>query len=210
MKITAARVYKLLLIAYPSAFRREYGLQMQQVFRDCYRDEARRNSHSAIAGYWMRTLLDLLLTAAREHSESFRKDHTIMSTLRRDLIALAGCIAIIATALALLSYGRTHEASWILIFGYTLDAIATTGIVGNLIVFLLVKTTKRDSFRIALWTFLVVHAALTSLIAIIGPRMGGHFSFGPILVAYVFSFLFWVGLHRAWQVSKPQLTRTDV
>ena len=203
----SSRVYKLLLIVYPSAFRREYGHQMQQVFRDRYRDEALRNRHLAIAGYWIRTLFDLVLTAIREHSEDFRKDHTIM---RRDMISLAGCIAIIATAFALLSYGRTHEVSSILVFGRVLDAIVTTGIVGNLIVFLLVKTTKRDSLRIALWSFFVVHAVLAILIAIIGPRVEAQFRFGPILLAYVVSLLFWVGLHWAWQLSKPQLAESDV
>jgi hypothetical protein len=211
MKITAVlscRVYQLLLIAYPSEFRREYGPQMLQVFRDCYREEARRNSQLAIAGYWVRTLLDLALTAAREHSQNLRKDH-VMSTLRRDFVALAGCIAIIAIAMALLSYGRNHEVRSILYFGYTLDAIATTGILGNLIVFLLVKTTKREPLRIALWTFVAVHALLLTVIAIIGPRMGGYFSFGATLVAYVLSFLFWFGLHWAWHLTKTQLANPD-
>jgi hypothetical protein len=109
MKTTAdlsCRVYKFLLIAYPSAFRREYGHEMQQVFRDCYRDEARRNQ---LAGYWLRTLIDLVLTATKEHSEKLRKDHTIMST--RDIVSIVGCAAIIVIAFALLSYGRSHEVA---------------------------------------------------------------------------------------------------
>lgn len=130
--------------------------------------------------------------------------------MRRDMISLAGCIAIIATALALLNYGRTHEVSSILVFGRLLDAIAVTGIIGNLIVFLLVKTTKRDSFRIALWTFLVVHAVLALLIAIMGPQLEAQFRFGPILLGYVLSFLFWVGLHWAWQLSNRQLAKSDI
>jgi hypothetical protein len=134
MKDLSCRVYKLLLVAYPSAFRREYGHQMQQVFRDCYRDEARRNQF-AIAGYWMRTLLDLVLTATKEHTEHFRKDHTIMSSLRRDIVPLVSCTAIIVVAFTLLSYGRTHEVWSILAFGRVLDAIVTTGIIGNLVVF---------------------------------------------------------------------------
>ena len=206
MKITeglSCRVYRLLLIAYPSAFRHEYGYQMQQVFRDAYRDEARRNSHFALAGYWLRTLLDLVLTAGREHSESLRKDHTFMSTLRRDIVSVLGCVAIIAIAIALLNYGKSHEVRSILFFGYTLDAIAVTGIIGNLIVFLLVKLTKWNSLRIALWTLLTVHVVLATFIAIIGPRLG-PFSFGPILVAYVLSFLFWFGLHWAWHFSKTE------
>ena len=208
MKNTASlscRVYKLLLIAYPSAFRDEYGGQMEQLFRDCYRDEARRNSHVGIAGYWGRTLLDLLLTAVREHSDNLRKDHTFMSTLRRDLVALVGCIAIIVIALALLNYGRSHEVASILIFGRTLDAVVTAGIIGNLIIFLLVKTTKREPLRIALWSLVAVHAALLLVIALIGPRVDPQFSFGPILVAYAVSFFFWFGLHWAWRLSKREL-----
>jgi hypothetical protein len=115
---------------------------MQQVFRDRYRDEARRNRRSAIAVYWMRTLLDLIPSAAREHSENLRKDHT----MRRDIVSLVGCICIILIAFTLLSYGRTHEVSAILVFGRTLDAIVTTGIIGNLLVFILIKTTRQDSF----------------------------------------------------------------
>lgn len=136
MNDLSCRVYKLLLVAYPSAFRREYGHQMEQVFRDCYRDEARRNH---LAGYWVRTLLDLVLTATKEHSENFRKELKIMSTLRRDLVSLVGCTAIIVIAFALLSYGKAHEVSSILAFGHVLDAIVTTGIIGNFIIFLLVK-----------------------------------------------------------------------
>jgi hypothetical protein len=209
MKITAdlsCRVYKFLLVAYPSAFRRQYGHQMQQVFRDCYRDEARRNQF-AIAGYWMRTLLDLVLTATKEHSEHFRKDHTIMSTLRRDIVSLVGCTAIIVIAFALLSYGRAHEVSSILAFGRVLDAIVTTGIIGNLTVFLLVKMTRWHSLRIALWTFVVVHAVLLIVLAIIGPQIEAQFRLGPIMVAYFLSFLFWFGLHWAWHLSNRQLAK---
>lgn len=120
MKVKAdfsARVYKLLLSAYPCSFRRDYGYQMQQVFRDRYRDEARRNHRLAVAGYWLRTLLDLIPSAAREHSENLRKEHT----MRRDIVSLVGCICIILIAFTLLSYGRTHEVSAILVFGRHCD-----------------------------------------------------------------------------------------
>ena len=208
IKITtdlSCRAYRLLLIAYPSAFRREYGHQMQQVFRDCYRNEARRKSHLAIAGYWVRTLLDLVTSAAKEHSENFRREQTVMSTLRRDIVSVVGCIAIISSALALLNYGKTHEVRSILIFGYWLDAVVTAGVVGNLIVFLLVKTTRWHPLRIALWSFVAVHAALTIVVVILGLTVDSHFRFGPILVAWVLSFLFWFGVHWAWQLSKTRL-----
>ena len=207
MKDLSCRVYKLLLVAYPSAFRREYGHQMQQVFRDCYRDEARRNQF-AIAGYWMRTLLDLVLTATKEHSEHLRKDHTIMSSLRRDIVSIVGCTAIIVVAFALLSYGRAHEVSSILAFGRVLDAIVTTGIIGNLIVFLLVKMTKWHSLRIALWTFVGVHTVLLIVLAVIGPWIEVQFRLGPIMLAYILSFFFWFGLHWAWHLTNHQLAKS--
>jgi hypothetical protein len=86
-----------------------------------------------------------------------------------------------------------------------LDAIVTTGILGNLIIFLLVKTTRWHSLRIALWTFVVVHAVLVIVIAIIGPQVETQFRFGPIMLAYFLSFLFWFGLHWAWHLSTRQL-----
>ncbi len=128
-----------------------------------------------------------------------------MSTLRRDIVSVVSCTAVIVAALALLNYARAHEFWSILIFGYVLDAIVTTGIIGNLIVFLLVKTTRWHSLRIALWTFVVVHAVLLILIGIIGPQVGGQFRFGPIMLAYFLSFFFWFGLHWAWHFSKHQL-----
>ncbi|HKR23524.1 MAG TPA: hypothetical protein VJS17_13065, partial [Pyrinomonadaceae bacterium] len=86
---------------------------------------------------------------------------------RRDLMALFGCLALIVVAFLLLTYGRRNEVSSILMFGYVLDALVTTGIIGNLIVFVLTSTTKRDPMRLALWTFAIVHAVpLLFLIAV--------------------------------------------
>ena len=53
----STRVYALLLLAYPPEFRREFGGQMLQVFRDSYRAEARNGS---VPSFWVRTLLDLV------------------------------------------------------------------------------------------------------------------------------------------------------
>jgi len=125
-----------------------------------------------------------------------------MVNLRKDVLALLGCIAIIAVALLLLSYGRKREVAFILVFGYALDAIASAGIVGNLIVFLLVKTTKLNSLRVALWTFLIVNAVLLLVSALIGSRVEPQFRVGSVLIGYVVSFLFWFGLHWIWAKSK--------
>jgi hypothetical protein len=57
------RVYRMLLIAYPAAYRREYGALMVQVFRDMCRDSYRQGGAAAVALWWCSTLLDLVYTA---------------------------------------------------------------------------------------------------------------------------------------------------
>ena len=181
---------------------------MTQAFRDRYRDEASRRHKSAIISYWFAVLCDLAVTATKEHGQNFGKDGRLMNSLRRDVIALLGTIVILVAALALHRWivisGRSGAASSIYYLGFVLDAMVTAGVLGNLIVFLLVKVTKRDSLRIALWTFVIVHATLLTIIAIIGPRIG-PFSIGPPLIGHVVSFAFWFGLHWAWRSMRPQV-----
>jgi ATP-dependent Clp protease ATP-binding subunit ClpA len=74
----AVRLYRLLLLAYPASFRREYGEPMVQLFRDC--------SASAFseAGYWGlvkvcgRTLGDLIYTALREHVARLKRRRPVL------------------------------------------------------------------------------------------------------------------------------------
>ena len=196
------RVYRLLLLAYPISFRREYGPQMIQLFRDCHQDV--RAAPNAFGNWrlWLRTLLDLARTAPVEHLEQLRKEHPFMRNLRSDAMALIGCIAIIVAAFFLLTYGRKHEVSSILIFGYALDALVTTGVIGNLIVFLLVKITRLKPLRIAFWTFLVINAVPALLLAFVGGRLSPNFKVGATLLGYVVSFLFWLGVHYLWAQFK--------
>jgi hypothetical protein len=63
------RLYRLLLYAYPAAFRREYGPQMVQLFRDTRRDAYRQNG-SLGRGFWMPILTDLMRTAVQEHGRA--------------------------------------------------------------------------------------------------------------------------------------------
>ena len=197
----SVRIYKVLLNAYPSEFRREYGVGMTQVFRDRYRHEARQPRLFAIMRYWLSTFEDLVITATKEHSDNFGKDRHSMNNMRRDVIAVIGTIAIIVVAFFLHSLIRTRVLPPVFLIGFVLDAVITAGVIGNLIAFLLVKFTRWNSLRIALWTFLVVHAVLLSIIAIMGPKVESQFTIGPALFAYVLSFVFWFGLHWLWHLS---------
>jgi hypothetical protein len=198
------RVYRLLLLIYPLEFRREYGPHMAQLFRDCCRAADTRDGRPGLWRLWLRTLLDLVQTAPKEHLENLRKENSFMKNLRSDALAFCGCIGIIIIALVLLTYGRNHNVSAILFFGYALDAVVTTGVIGNLIVFLLVKTTSLNPLRTALWTFLVVHAAPVLLLAVVGSRIDPQFRFGSVLIGYVVSFLFWFGVHWIWSQTRKQ------
>ena len=194
----SCRIYRILLAAYPSEFRREYGPSLLQVFRDSSRDATRREGKFATGKFWLAILGDLIVSASKQHIENVREDGP-MNNIRRDLLAAVGCAAIILTAFMLLSYGRAHEVGSLLVFGRILDAIVFTGVVGNLIVFLLVKLTRWDSFRIACWTFLVVSALPALLLAVIGSKIDPQFRLGATMLAYVVSLIFWLLLHYLWR-----------
>jgi hypothetical protein len=197
----SSRIYSLLLLAYPCEFRREFGPEMLQVFLDYYRAEDKHLGTRLLL--WWRTLIDLFVSAAREHSDNSGKENFFMSNLRRDLVAVSGCVGIIVVAALLLSYGRKHEVASILTFGYALDALVTTGVIGNFIIFLLLKTTRFNPLRIAFWTLLVVHAVPAIFIAVIG-RNDPLFNPGSVAIGYVVSFLFWLLLHWAWRSTSSR------
>jgi hypothetical protein len=68
----AERLYRALLYAYPAAFRREYGDLMAQHFGDCYRLAAHEERASSMPIFWLRTLGDLLRSAALERIAAAR------------------------------------------------------------------------------------------------------------------------------------------
>jgi hypothetical protein len=178
---------------------------MEQFFTDCYRAEKMTRGVFGVGALWLRTLLDLVRAAPREHLENLGKDYPIMRNLGRNALAFLGSIALIVIAFLLLSYGRKHEVSAILVFGRILDAVMTAGIVGNLIVFLLVTITRFNPLRIALWTMLAVNGALFVVAALVGGKIDPAFSLGGVMLGYVVGFVFWFGLHWLW--SKASATQ---
>ena len=121
--------------------------------------------------------------------------------MNRNVLLVA--IGIIVIAFLLLTYGRRNDVASILLFGYVLDALVTTGVVGNLIVFLLSKTTKLDPLRIALGTFAIVHAVPLLFILLVISRNDPRFNVAATVVGYVVSFAIWAGLHFAWRHRPP-------
>lgn len=65
------RLYSELLRLYPASFRRSYGREMVQTFRDCYREERAHGGALDIARLWSLVLSDLITTVCIEHWKTF-------------------------------------------------------------------------------------------------------------------------------------------
>lgn len=209
LAMTPQRLFQLILLAYPREFRHDYGAQMTQLFRDCYRVEKVNRGVLGVGRLWFRTLLDLGRAAPREYLAILGKEHSLMRNPGKNALGFLGSIALVVMAVLLLSYGRKHEVSTILVFGRALDALATAGIVGNLIIFLLMTITRLNPLRIALWTLMVVNAALLLATAIIGSKVDPAFNLGGVVLAYTISFVFWFSIHWIWSKASGQWTVSE-
>lgn len=188
------KLFKFMLRAYPPAFRLEYGPEMTQLFRDCYRDIQTDGSIAALA-FWRRTIVDVIRTAPLERWEALERRCETMKNLKTDVLGLLACLAILAVAFVLFGLVKKSDSS-LAIVDYGLDALITAGIVSNLIIFLLALTTRLRSFQVALWTLLICHIALLLVATSLGFRIAPKFSFVTVLVAYIISFIFWLGVHK--------------
>jgi hypothetical protein len=76
----SVRLYRLFLIVYPKSFRREYGPQMLQVFRDYSIHTYKRRGPSGMLSLWALTLLDLLRSMVEQHlqRETFMSKNTLI------------------------------------------------------------------------------------------------------------------------------------
>ena len=110
----SVRFYGLLLLAYPSGFRRAYGPDMLQVFADCCRAAYRRAGAGGLPGLWARTMLDYLRTVFEEHIQRG------VSMSRETFIKISGWALAAGPILALLgwlassrpAYSPYNAASW--------------------------------------------------------------------------------------------------
>lgn len=189
-----------MLFAYPRVFRLEYGSEMTQLFRDCYRDA----QPGGLVGFWLRMVVDVIRTAPRERWETLGET---MKNFKTDVIGLLACVAVIVVALFLLGYGRKHEVASILLFGHALDAIVTAGVIGNLIIFLLVKATHLSRFRTALWSLVIVNGGLLLIATVIGNSVEPHFNFPRVFFGHLVSFILWLTIHWIWSQTQTSTER---
>ncbi|HEY7094716.1 MAG TPA: hypothetical protein VH393_16150 [Ktedonobacterales bacterium] len=63
------QLYRRLLVAYPQAFRREYGAHMVQVFGDCCREASHADGAVGLWRYWLMAFGDLMRSALAERRQ---------------------------------------------------------------------------------------------------------------------------------------------
>jgi len=65
--VFSVKIYHVLLTAYPTKFRQEYGSHMLQVFRDCCLRAFRQSGTNGMLKLWAITLFDLLRSLIEKH-----------------------------------------------------------------------------------------------------------------------------------------------
>jgi capsular polysaccharide biosynthesis protein len=77
----AVRVYRFGLRLYPEAYRRRFGPEMEQLFRDQWRDARASGSLGGFVGLLFRTVADLILTAGCQRILALRRGLGARETL---------------------------------------------------------------------------------------------------------------------------------
>ena len=122
-----ARVYRWMLRLYPAAFRAQFADEMVQLFSDQLRDARTGNAPAAAAGTWLRTLGDLVITAA---SEQLRRDRTVAHSLATappsTASRLLGLVGILGGAVLLAAFlvDISPELNAVRIYLFLVGAIA--------------------------------------------------------------------------------------
>jgi hypothetical protein len=93
-------LYGMLLAAYPTGFRHEYGPHMAQVFRDCCLRSYRQAGYPGMLNLWIFTLIDYIKTVFEEHMQRG------MNMYKSTFIRLSG--------LALALGAVTNMISWLI------------------------------------------------------------------------------------------------
>jgi len=93
------RIYRNLLWFYPCAHRQEYGLLMEQLFRDQYQAASRSEDSGTLLALWLRILPDLAFSAIREHLTE-QTNHMKNLTSRKTTSIIAAVIGTLCAAYA--------------------------------------------------------------------------------------------------------------
>lgn len=81
-------LYRLLLVAYPSDFRRMLGGEAAGAFGQLHRDEWREGGIKAVAGLWRRSVLQVIGYGLKERWEKRQRSSRTNAGRRNDLIRM--------------------------------------------------------------------------------------------------------------------------
>jgi hypothetical protein len=127
--IWSLRLFRMLLILYPRAFRRDYGREMTLVFRDTCRQVNRHKGSAGILELWLTTILDLFSTALVERlTEVNKMSTTALFTRISGLVAAVGGILLLILVYGEFVIGGASEMLGLLMLAYGLGvAIGAAG-----------------------------------------------------------------------------------
>lgn len=189
---TSDRLYKLLLVVYPAGFRRKYGQEMAQVFRDCHRQQMREGGKQGVVRLWVRVVLDLIRTAPEEYLQSLGKGGMVMKALQKLSLAILVYAIVILTVGRFLSKWKPHIPY---ILGSALDSLVSFGIAFNFIALLLVSTKLLNTARAIRAACVAIVALLVIFLAVVPGEARPD---GIAVTTWVLSLLFWFGVHSIW------------
>lgn len=112
------RLYLLLLVTCQPEFRRRYGRDMGQVFRDRCREARRQGGFVGLAFWWVRALLDLAGTAVATHVNAFEQGEVEMKRiLRLTAQGVFGCGGILLLFYTMFKRPMPHWNAGVLLCG---------------------------------------------------------------------------------------------
>ena len=192
------RAYARLLSVYPHGFRRAYAREMTLVFADRFRSEG--HGPGAFLRVWRDALLDLALSAPRQHLEEMWRGAGLMRTLRTIAIAL---LAYAFTLLVIAPVFARNAGTMPSFVASMIDALVSTGIIFNFIFLLLTLTRWLEgvrAVRVALGLTTLIIAVLITLMTL---SLGVHARLSLWIVgAQVLSLLIWFTIHLWWVLRR--------
>lgn len=126
----SVKLYEVLMIAYPTHFRKEYGLQMTQVFRDCCLRAVRREGTNGIVELWAVTLLDLVQSVISEHAQ---KETLMKKEMKPEEVRRAGwslVLGAVSFTMILLTASGSRSQLPLLLFAFVCLPLLAYGVLG--------------------------------------------------------------------------------
>lgn len=93
------KVFARLVRLYPRGFRKEYGRQITQIFRDCSKEALSTAGLNGLIHLWLTTLPDLIKTAAQEHLKELNMNNFFSDPQSRARLAFILCLPLAGASL---------------------------------------------------------------------------------------------------------------